>query len=531
MNQELAVQVDATPLPLVTEHGHPSGAVEPPRVGVLHNGREVLGRYDARQKLLEWAASRGRQQLSLTLSDLPGLSIHTGNPQRPGLQLICAGDVDLSLIPHPLEQVLPHLGPHSYVETAIEEGARILYRDQRLRVPGRGDGADETTQLSYLGRHVTKAKDARGGRRFVEPGVGRTCLVDFIRLEGAPEFEDFAASGVGLTPYSEHGFVGVGRAVDGLVALKRAEHRRKVAERLEAGACRAARVVAIIERPGRSIAMLDGSSSPAVIVIRGFRTVLRVKQLDPVAAFYHSSRHAAWVASALLEECLSAHGSSVGRHGTAERAAAAAALAHGFERHGAARDDLRRLLAGHGSGAAFDPLRWATERARVQRLKLITQHAPPIIQLLQNRIGRQLGRPPLSRPEYLAWFTRTLGSQLARTRRLRFLHDYHHPGVSRYRPDWLYTLTENNVTLAAEFADLETGVFVDDDPSSLSDALQLSPADIQVLRSGYERFHQRDLEEAREVAHSVARVLELIDPNCSTKDAMAQFDAGYLEST
>jgi len=52
------------------------------------------------------------------------------------------------------------------------------------------------------------------------------------------------------------------------------------------------------------------------------------------------------------------------------------------------------------------------------------------------------------------------------------------------------------VTLLAEFADLDTGVFVDDDESDLSRSVQLSPVDVAALRNGFDTFHQVDVESA-----------------------------------
>ena len=109
--------------------------------------------------------------------------------------------------------------------------------------------------------------------------------------------------------------------------------------------------------------------------------------------------------------------------------------------------------------------------------------------------------------EYLKWFATALGDQLRKWRHLRFLHDYNHPGTQRWFPGHLYTLGENNVTLMAEFPDLDTGVFVDDDPSYLKAHLQLTERDIDVLRENYQLFHERDANAAATVVRSMGGLL------------------------
>jgi hypothetical protein len=141
---------------------------------------------------------------------------------------------------------------------------------------------------------------------------------------------------------------------------------------------------------------------------------------------------------------------------------------------------------------------------------VIHAYAPLLLDVAKGRLAVELGRDPVEEPlsdgEYVTWFAATLGRQLGIMHRLRFLHDYHHPGISRYTPFWQYTLTENNVTLLAEFPDLDTGIFVDRFDADIADELQLSRADIDVLRAGYEAFHLDDVHAARSVTTALALI-------------------------
>jgi hypothetical protein len=427
------------------------------------------------------------------------LQVHAG---RPVLDLVVDEAADLDPLVHPLASVLPCLhGETGLVQTKPWPGATFRYLDPALVGPahhGREDRA--AALLAYLGRVTTTDPPPDGlGRRFVEPGVGRACLVDFVRLDDRPELADFSATGVGLTPYSAGGYVEIGRAIDGRVALKRAVHRKRCSERLEDAGGRAGRVAAIVDLPGDHIMMPDRTVSPAVLIVRGFRCVLRVKQLDPIACFYHSIQHAPQIIDALLDPVWDAPGTPP--DGTL------ALLPFALDRYGPAADDLRRVLDVTRPPWAWTP---ADDAARMRRLRVIDAYAPLLLDVAKGRLAVELGRDPMEEPlsdgEYVTWFAATLGRQLGIMHRLRFLHDYHHPGISRYTPSWQYTLTENNVTLLAEFPDLDTGIFVDRFDAAIADELQLSRADIDVLRAGYEAFHLDDVHAARSVTASLALI-------------------------
>jgi hypothetical protein len=446
---------------------------------------------------------------------------------------------DLGKIPHPLANHLPSLnGANGCIATRVRPGARLAYLDDALIGPilwDEEDGdrrqlTDHDALLRYLGRTVSNDDPEDGlGQRFVEPGVGRSCLLDFLALSGLPEFMDFTASGIGLTQYSVGGYVAVGRTVDGQVALKRAHHRRRNAERLEAAGCRASRVVAIIELPNQWVTMLDGSQSPAVVMVRAFRSVLRVKQLDPVAGFYHGEQHAARIAALLMEK-IAEEGSRTYGPQTMMSVAGASAAAAELECYAASYDDFHRVLG------LKHPLPGSSETRPALRIRqaILAAYAPILFALARQRAAsteptQDSGQTTMSTESYVDWFADTLGAQLARMHQIRFLHDYHHPGVSRYRPDWLYSLVELNVTLCGEFADLETGVFVDSSEEEVAEALQLSPEDLQILRANFETFHETDVEMARRVVRSLstAAVISGGAPGAAVDLANARFEESY----
>ena len=77
--------------------------------------------------------------------------------------------------------------------------------------------------------------------QFVEPGVGRSLLIDRLRLPDKPHLVDFTALGAGITPYATDGYANVGRLIDGMAGRDRGQHRRRCAELLEAKAAGQAR--------------------------------------------------------------------------------------------------------------------------------------------------------------------------------------------------------------------------------------------------------------------------------------------------
>jgi hypothetical protein len=417
--------------------------------------------------------------------------------------------------PPALAQLLPApAAGHVFVPTAARQDAAFDFLH-----PGLDGPSFPETNLASRGenllRHTARSIDeaARGDRlglRLVEPGVGRAVVVDHLALDGRPDLMDFTALGVGLTPYSRGGFVDVGRAIDGLAALCRGRHRRTCAERLEAAGCRAGAVAAIATLADDTIDVPGIGRIQAAIVVRGFRCVLRVKQLDPIGCFYHSVQHAP--------------------------------LAHDFMTHplwdGPARQDVLMALEAYAAGSSLagvvaPPAGMDAARARARRLQAVRLYAPMVLEMVRARLAVELGRDPATEApgiaEYVRWFAATLGRQFARFRRLRFLHDYHQPGIGRASPAWLYTLGENNVTLLAEFPDLDTGVFVDRYDAEHMDEVFLSRADFTALADGFEAAHARDVAAGRGVLRTLGFVA-LDGDAAGLRDAERGFDAAYAEA-
>lgn len=497
----------------------------------------ALGNPEAREALVAHARQLLHRAPSVTIAlDGPGVkdALLVVSPKEPTGRLLVQVEGDISGIAHPFAGLLPELmGKALYADTRWHEDARAVYVAPDLQGPllwgkrHRPAMSETVSLLRYLGRTVVPGPPGKGiGRRLVEPGVGRSGLVDFLTLRGGQTPTDFSASGIGLTPYSARGFVDIGRHLDGRIALKRAEHRRRVADRLEALGCRASRVVAIVEVPPLRVTMLDGSYSPAVVMVRAFRCVLRVKQLDPVGSFYHSVQHGATLGALLLEEATREANRALGAW-TADATRQVSRVGHDLSLLGPAADDFARLVETTGASHGDE------RRGRELRQRLLRRYAPNLFRVARGRISRELGRDRssdcLSTERYVLWFAQSLGRQLARMRLARFLHDYHHPGVSRYHPNWLYTLVEHNVTLAAEFADLETSVFVDDPTGSIQDTLQLSSRDIATLRDGYESFHQEDWAMARRVVRSLAAAAVCAHESTGAllEQAVAAYEAAY----
>jgi hypothetical protein len=272
-------------------------------------------------------------------------------------------------------------------------------------------------------------------------------------------------------------------------------------------------VLAIVVLPDQWVDMLDGSQSPAVIMLRGFRCLLRVKQLDPVAAFYHCSEDSSLAATILLDLALPRLQATTGE-GTAARSFAVSQLAEGLESYQAGAEDFANVVGTTGRSP-----RHAGERlARLTRQQLIAEYSPVLFDMIIERLRNDGGfsdGPVLDVASYVQGFAASMGTQLGRMYQGRFLHDYHHPGVGRYRAGWPYTLLENNVTLAAEFADLETGIFVDALEDAV-DSLQITEAEVRILQENFDACHQRDVGLARRISMSLAAAASL---------------AGYLENS
>jgi hypothetical protein len=412
---------------------------------------------------------------------------------------------------HELELLMPRLsGEPGHVRTRPVAGAELLELHPGLRLES--GSAHPVRLLVHLARRTTPAEPegARRSIRFVEPGVGRTYLVKGVRIEGRPELRDFAITGAGLTPYSVGGYMNASTAITGRAAMQRLRHRLRCGAQLEGIGGRTSPVLALMRFPGETALLPDGSATEAGVALRGFRSVLRVRSLDPAAVFYQSVQHAPLMGEAILQRARNAGLALDGSDAT---------ILRDLDRLVGGFDDMRRLLwpsaVQNGTSPGIALRRW-----------LVAQYAPCVVETICARLALELGRDPGIQPvsdnEYVSWFAATLGEQLALWRRHRFLHDYHKPGIERY--SGLMTLVESNVTLMAEFPDLDTAVFVDDDEGAQS--LQLTARDLNVLRDGYAEFHVREREAARAVVKSLACAVQRCDADaCELADAV--FDNAY----
>jgi hypothetical protein len=425
---------------------------------------------------------------------------------KTGVKLKVNIDGNLDGIDHPLAAVLPAIdGKHEFVHTDFCDKGKFHYLDSRLEGPVLFHvKADKEVALKqreslfrYLSRTVShKSEEENGGigKRLIEPGVGRTFLVDLLRLRNKVHYKDFSATGIGLTPYSMNGFVAVGRIPDGKVALIRAEHRKNIADKLNAIGCRASKVVAIIEMDTEQVQMLDGTFSARAIMIRAFRNVLRVKQIDPIAGFYHSLQHSALVSSIIIEDmaCFLGYNTCAPDYRQVDKLSRAGADLESFS---AAADDFFKIVKPGFS--------YSVTRAQHYRQQIIKKYCASIFDLARERVAAETGGP-LTVKEYLEWFAGCFGKQMRLVKEHGFLHDYHHPGIGRYTRDWIYTLVEHNITLSAEFADLETGVFVHAPEEEIRNNLQLTKEDVLLLRKKFADFHTTDYVKARRIIQSLA---------------------------
>jgi len=481
--------------------------VTPPRctlTGVAH----VIGHEGARAELFgAVAATLGpRDSVRLDVRD-PGAGLSliiSAEPRRALARLRVNADTDLSALPHPLAHLLPPSnGAHTLVRTRACESPAFEFLAPDLTGPDtEPDRGREADLLDYLARVIDDDDPGyrpgyRAGYRYVEPGIGRTYLADFIQLCDRPEFRDFSVTGVGLTPFSSTGFYFEGPQIDGHMRLERARHRRRVGDVLAAAGCRVPAVAAIITAPELKHTLSDESQVPAALIVRGFRSVLRVKQLDPVANLLMSGR----VWSEPVQKRLR---SATGRPCTC--------LSPSF-------------FLGTRSGRRCDEARSCHRR----RTELARSNAGGLLQHACWRLAAEAGRDPVAEPlsltEYVAWFARTMGNQLATMRRERFLHDYRLAQAEYDDPHHLLdSLMDTNVTLLAEFADLDTGVLVDRQDADSLDELQISRATMRQLAEGFEEYHAI---EAR-IAQSICATVEMLAlPGQRERHARRLFAAAY----
>ena len=472
------------------------------------------------------ADEQHRRELTGSVSTLlePGESCLIGDPEDPSLTLVArqsAGRLALRAVlgdagrprggTAPIAAVLPDTLPNGgMVCTEPWPDARFDYLDPDLRGPlVVGQQSSRQALLDYLGRvFVEQAEPERSSSylawRYVEPGVGRSTVVDFLSFGSFPEFVDFTASGVGRSPYCRFGYLLPGSTADGGLPLARAHHRRRMAELLAAAGIQVPRTAAIIELPGRVHAMANGNSLPAGILVRGFRCVLRVKQLDPLANLMMSRP---WWRRIQRDARIDRTDTGI------------------LDSKSSCSCFVPSVMFGSWPGRRCDP----TSSCFQYRRARISADAPKVLSLARTRLTVALDRDPvtelLTADEYAVAFARILGNQLAGLKKARVLHDYralHGPWADVYST--VNSLGDTNVSLAGELADLDTAVAVDDPTSE--DELFLDAHHRRLLARQFDRLHKIEVT----LASGIARTVALIaggDDETIVRDAGLAFNAAY----
>jgi hypothetical protein len=449
------------------------------------------------------ATVTGRSELTSRLRRLadPGQAIVVSDPDDSSLRLVPRQYADCPTIEvvmgesvrspartHPVAAVLPDALPEQgMVDTVRWRAAGLAYLDPDLRGPtlpwreAAGDGL-----LDYLARVFAthgEAPAGMAGRRYVEPGVGRSYLIDFLGFAGSAEFCDFSASGAGPSPYCRAGYLLPNAITDGNMAAVRAWHRHHMAVRLDAAGIRVPRTAAIIDLPGRQHRMPDGVQVPAAMLIRGFRTVVRVKQLDPLADLMMSLPWWRLVQQEVSRDEV-----------TAPAAAKVSCTCY-----------TPSIMLGSWPGRQCD----ATSACLQQRLRRLRAGSRPVLDLARVRLSVGDGRDPvtelMSAEEFAVRFADLLGAQLSGLRRLRVLHDYRvlrEPSPDSGVP--ANSLCDTNVTLAAELADLDTAIAVDE--PACEESLLITRAERQNLAAHFDDLHAVEARLASGICRTVALI-------------------------
>jgi hypothetical protein len=154
-----------------------------------------------------------------------------------------------------------------------------------------------------------------------------------------------------------------------------------------------------------------------------------------------------------------------------------------------------------------------------------------IIETARRRLALEVGADPdsgdVSREEYLQWFAWSLGRQLRLFAYLGLLHDYRAlRGPGRDARLWLNTLGDTNVTLAAEFPDLETAIWLDDPDESAIELFRLTRSESRNLKMRFHELHKVEVELAQGIAMTVGALGLPDTPDADVFCARA-FQDGY----
>ena len=485
---------------------------------VLHEASRVLNYFDGRQALLDTVSStfKNGEQRTLSARDrhVSGLDVRIYREDATTVaDYVVAPEANLEGLRHPLTAVFPTLGDYNgAIATEPWPDARFEFLAQELVGPiKRGEiGTTAKNLLDYLGRVVAREPNRDPlGTRFVEPGVGRSCIVDFLRIKGRPEIVDFSVLGIGSTRYCDGGFYLRGIHIDGFNSLKRAQHRRESALRLASEGIRVPYPVAVVSLPGIRNIMPDGRLTAAALLVRGFRSVLRIHQLDPLCGFLNSDQHRDLVRDFLKD---------VGNGSDRDREVAALEPCLCRCPSFIVSPTSAELCGNDRDGKV----------SRETRLRITLSYAPMPLGIAKARVARELGRhpeaEPMSNSEYTSWFAERMGEQLARMKELRFLNEY------RLARSWRdlrhHSLVETNVSLLAEFADLDTSIFVDSPDSFTLDALGIAGELVHTLQRNYEEYHAIDVQRMVGIVRTLAYIASEGDADAA-REATVHFQKTY----
>jgi len=152
---------------------------------------------------------------------------------------------------------------------------------------------------------------------------------------------------------------------------------------------------------------------------------------------------------------------------------------------------------------------------------LTFNYAKILLPIARLKVAEELGRDPNTEPvsnhEYIAWFADQMGRQLGLMKKLRFLHDYR-VAQPECRDD-SHSLGETNVTLLAEFADLDTGILTDRQSRTTLDEVLISKGDFTTLQEEFEAFHEQDVSRAKIIVTSLAVIASEGDMTISAEAA------------
>ncbi len=405
------------------------------------------------------------------------------------------------------------------VDTLYWPGGYFEYLHPGLRGPNVSACQSRAESLLlFLARTTSQVAKAHGmkdgihgfGKRFVEPGIGRSVLVPLLRIEGRRELVDFSVLGVGLTPYSEQEFVMVGPEVDGLVSLVKARHRKMLAEKLASIGCRVPVTCAVIPLPGLLKTWPDGRQTTAALLVRASKMNLRIQQLDPFHGFFHTTK-----LQSSMRECFRRLNSATSSPlvDDVDGDALAECCKH---------IDIRAIVYKERYGGVTTPKPVRTGRGL--RFKEVASFAPFALEVAKQRLASELCSDQVfTNREYAVWFGTSMGEQLAKMRDARFLFDYR-PGRS---PKIANALHESQISLLAEFHDLDTGIFVD---SRETEGVLLTQMQIDELKTNFEAHHVAEYKEAFAIVRTLALVACSEDHD-AVAAALSAFQSRYEGKT